>query len=449
MASACAALLAARVRCFSSVAQKQLTYVPASEAVSLVRSSQSVFVHGAVMTPLTLVEALARRAGPELTSVEVYSIQTEGPFQLASKEAAGSFHCTSLFTGANMREPIASGRADYVPCFLSEIPTLFRRKVFPLDVAIIQVSPPDAHGFCSMGMSIDTTVAACEMAHTIIAEVNEHVPRTHGDGVIHCSRISAAVEAHRSLAINTRRTLTDVHRTIGRNVASLIEDRSTIQAGIGLVPDAVLRELTDRRGLGIHTELLSDGLMELVECGAVTNAHKGNFRGKSVTSFAAGSDRLVRFVDGNPSVVFLGADYTNDGFNIKQNPRTVAINSAVEIDLTGQVVADSIGTMVYSGVGGQIDFMRGSAMSEGGKPIIAFTSRTGHGQSRIVPFIREGAGVVTTRAHVHWVVTEHGIAELYGKNLRQRAAALRDVAHPDDREMLDRAIHARFVTASA
>lgn len=396
------------------------------------------------MTPRVLVKALAERASPDLRGVRINSIHTEGQYEVASPGAEQSFRCNSLFTGSNLRRAIAEGRADFTPCFLSEIPTFFRRSIIPLDVALIQVSPPDSHGFCSLGTSVDVSVAACEMAPTIIAQVNPRVPRTHGDGHVHCSRFSKTIWVDSPVAIDLQQELSAIHKKIGENVASLVEDGSTLQAGIGLVPDATLKALVHHKDLGVHTEMFSDGLLDLIEAGVITNRLKKNFPDKVVTSFSVGSQRLMDYVHDNPGVVFLDVGYTNDPAVIKQNPKVVAINSAIEIDVTGQVVADSIGTRIYSGVGGQIDFMRGSAISEGGKPIIAFTSRTNRGESRIVPYIKEGAGVVTTRAHVHWVVTEYGIAELHGKCIRERAHALRDIAHPDDRASLDEAIHMRF-----
>lgn len=411
------------------------------------RSGQSVFVQGGAMTPVELVAALARRAGPSLTDVSVVSIHTEGPNELASEAASVSFRPKACFIGANLREAVAAGRADYVPCFLSEIPAFFRSRTLPVHVALVQVSPPDRHGFCSLGVSVDVAAAAVEMAAHVVALVNPRAPRTHGDGRVHVSKISRAVRggariAHEGVASAP----TPEHEAIGAHVASLVPDGACVQAGIGLVPDAALRALSGHKNLGIHTELLSDGLLALIERGCVTNEHKAAFRGKTTTAFAVGSERLLAHVDDNPDVLFLETAATNCTHAIAANRRTVAINSAIEVDLTGQVAADSIGTYVYSGVGGQLDFMRGAALSEGGRPIIAFSARTHSGVSRIVPFLAQGAGVVTTRAHVYWVVTEHGIAELHGKSLRERALKLRDIAHPDDRGALDEAIFERFHT---
>ncbi|KAG8460756.1 hypothetical protein KFE25_010811 [Diacronema lutheri] len=432
--------------CQGAAPSTLLSWCSADEAVSVVRSGQSVFVQGAAMTPVALVSALARRAGPSLKDVSVVSIHTEGSNELASEAAAVSFRVRAMFLGANVRAAVAVGRADYVPCFLSEIPGFFRSGTIPVDVAFVQVSPPDKHGFCSLGLSVDVAVAAVERAKSVIALVNPRVPRTLGDGRVHVSRIARAVQSDAPVARDIASKLEPLHERIGANVASLVDDGACVQAGIGLVPDAALLALRGHKQLGVHTEMFSDGLMDLLEQGVITNEHKRVQRGKTTTAFAVGSQRLLDYVDDNPNVLFLETSTTNDAGVIRQNPKTVAINSAIEVDITGQVVADSIGTYVYSGIGGQMDFMRGAALSDGGRPIIAFTSRTNKGVSRIVPMISPGAGVVTTRAHVYWVVTEHGIAELHGKSLRERALRLRDIAHPDDRAALDAAIVERFRT---
>jgi acyl-CoA hydrolase len=415
----------------------------APEAVSLVRSHDRVFVHSAAAAPQRLVRALTARAA-ELREVEIVHLHTEGPAPYAAPNLRESFFTNAFFVGHNVREAVAGGTADYIPVFLSEVPALFQRGVLPLDVALVQVSPPDRHGFCSLGVSVDASRAAVQAATKVIAEINPNMPRTHGDGLVHVDAIDCAVEVDYPLPERARPELSEVERAIGGHVAGLVEDGATIQMGIGSIPDAVLAALGSHRDLGVHTEMFSDGVIDLVERGVITGAHKRNHPGKLVAAFVLGTRRLYDFVDDNLQVVMLGADYVNDTAVIRRNPRVTAINSAIEIDLTGQVVADSIGTRQFSGVGGQMDFIRGASLSPGGKPIIALPSTTRRGESRIVALLRPGAGVVTTRAHVHYVVTEWGVAYLYGKNLRQRARALIDVAHPDHREALARAAAERF-----
>ncbi|HEY0040783.1 MAG TPA: acetyl-CoA hydrolase/transferase C-terminal domain-containing protein, partial [Flavisolibacter sp.] len=351
----------------------------------------------------------------------------------------------SLFVSASIRSDVNEGLADYVPVFLSEIPNLFNHGIMPIDVALVQVSPPDDHGYCSLGVSVDVARSAVNNARYVIAQVNTNVPRTHGDGLIHSSRFYAMVECHEPLyeARFGDKVGPDEMR-IGEFVASLVEDRSTLQMGIGSIPDAVLRSLTNHKDLGVHTEMCSDGIVDLFEKDIINNRFKKIHPNKSVTGFALGTKKLYDYVDDNPAFQFLDIDYVNDPHVIRRNNKMVAINSAIEIDITGQVCSDSIGTYQFSGVGGQMDFMRGAALSEGGKPIIALPSRTGKGVPRIVPFLKQGAGVVTTRAHVHYVVTEYGIAYLYGRNLRQRAKALINISHPEDREALEKACFERF-----
>jgi acyl-CoA hydrolase len=347
------------------------------------------------------------------------------------------FRDKSFFTGPNARQGIAEGYADYVPVFLSEIPLLFRRRAQPVNVALIQVSPPDAHGFCSLGPSVDVSRAAVQVADAIVAQVNSHMPRTHGDGIVHVSHLDAVVESHVPLPSRAKAAPSPVEDRIGKIIAeNLVQDGATLQMGIGAIPDAVLAALGDHKDLGIHTEMFSDGVIPLVESGVITNGRKSNDAGKIVTSFAVGSQRLYDFIDDNPFVVFYGVDVTNDTSRIKTEYRVTAINSAIEVDLTGQVVSDSIGTRIYSGVGGQVDFIRGAGLCPEGRPIIALPSTTRRGESRIVSILKPGGGVVTTRAHVHYVVTEYGIAELWGKSLRERAAALINIAHPDHRDGL-------------
>ncbi len=419
-------------------------YMTADEAVKIVQSGNRVYLHGSAATPQTLLKALARRAN-ELRDVELVAVSTLGELELAKPEYAESFYINSLFVSQNIRGAINEGRGDYVPIFLSEISRLFEKDLLPLDVAFLHISPPDKHGLCSLGVSVDVARAAAKYAKYIVAQVNPNMPRTHGDGFIHIHQIHALVETDDALLeVNYADSITECDLTIGKYCAELIEDRSTLQMGIGAIPDAVLQSLSHCQDLGIHTEMFSNGVIELIKKGVITNKYKKKHRGKTVTSFAIGTRDLYSFIDDNPQFAFLEADYVNDGRIIRTNPKVVAINSALEIDITGQVCADSIGTFQYSGVGGQMDFIRGAALSEGGKPIIAMGSATAKGISKIVPFLRQGAGVVTTRAHMHYVVTEYGVAYLYGKNLRQRAYELMRIAHPDHRATLEEAIIKRF-----
>ena len=430
----------------SNITTMTIQYTRAEEAVKAIKSNQRIFVHGSAATPTTLLKALANRKD-ELENVEVVSITTLGEMPLADPACKGSFFINSLFVSENVRKAVNSEQGGYVPIFLSEIGQLFRRKILPLDVALINVSPPDLHGFCSLGVSVDIAKAAIETAGTIIAQVNKNMPRTHGDGLIHISKFDAAVEVSNPLPqVNYAAKLTESELQIGRYIAELIEDRSTLQLGIGAIPDAVLRVLGNHKDLGIHTEMFSDGVIDLMETGAITNRYKKTHPGKIVTSFAIGTDKLYQKVHDNPEFSFHETAYVNDTAVIRKNPRMISINSCLELDLTGQVCADSIGSYHYSGVGGQMDFMRGASLSEDGKPIMALNATTRKGQSKIVPFLKEGAGVVTTRAHVQYVVTEYGTAYLYGKNLRQRAYELMRIAAPEHQEELEKAIIARFGT---
>ena len=417
--------------------------VDAAEAVAVVRSGDRVFIHSVAAAPQALITALAARA-PALRGVEVVQLHTEGPAPYAAPELAASFRVNALFVGKNVRDAVARGQGDYVPIFLSEVPALFRSRAMPLDVAHISVSPPDKHGYCTLGPSVDATRAAVQSARTVVAQVNANLPRTHGDALVHVDDIDLAVWQDDPVPEVRQANLTGLERTIGNYVASLVEDGATLQLGIGAIPEAVLAALADHEDLGVHTEMFSDGVVELVRRGVITGARKRNHPGKVVASFVMGTRDLYDFVDDNPSVLLLDVAYTNDTAVIRRNPAVTAINSALEIDLTGQVCADSLGTYQYSGVGGQMDFIRGASLSERGKPIIAMPSATSRGESRIVPFLKPGAGVVTTRAHVNYVVTEHGVASLYGKNLRQRARALIGIAHPSHREALERAAWERF-----
>ncbi len=422
-----------------------MKYVSAEEAVSVIASGHRVFVQTAVSAPQRLIAAMTARANA-LRNVEIVHLHTEGPAPYVQEQYRQSFHTNALFVGANVRAAVAEGEADYIPVFLSEVPSLFRQGILPLDVALLNVSPPDSHGFCSLGVSVDVARAAVEMARYVVAQINPRVPRSHGDGAVHVDQIIFGVEVDEPLIEIPRPTLSPEEEAIGRYCASLVEDGATLQMGIGAIPDAVLAALTSHRDLGVHTEMFSDGLIPLVESGVITGAKKTRHPGKIVSSFAMGTQALYDFIDDNPQEAMLDLAYVNDTAVIRRNPKVTAINSAIEVDLTGQVVADSIGTRMYSGVGGQMDFIRGASLSRGGKPIIALPATTRRGESRIVPFLKPGAGVVTTRAHVHYVVTEFGVANLYGKNLRQRAKALIEIAHPDHRETLERAAVERFQT---
>ena len=409
----------------------------AAEAVKAIQSRNRVFIHSAAAAPQPLIEAMVARAS-ELRDVEIVHLHTEGEAPYAQPEYSDSFRVNSLFIGPNVRNAVNEGRADYIPIFLSEVPLLFRRGLLPLDVALIQVSPPDRHGFCSLGVSVDTSLAAVEMARIVIALVNPQMPRCLGDGMIHVRQINAMVEADEPLPEISTGTPNEVQKQIGKHVANLVEDGATIQMGIGAVPNAVLSALTHHRDLGVHTEMFSDGLVDLVERGVITGRFKKKHHGVIVAGFAMGTRRLYDFVDDNPLVRMLDIAYVNSTYVIRKCPKMTAINSAVEVDLTGQVCADSIGTRFYSGVGGQMDFIRGASLCEGGKAIICLPSTTSKGESRIVAYLKHGAGVVTTRAHVHYVVTEYGAVNLFGKSIRQRAQALIGIAHPDHRETLDR-----------
>lgn len=419
-------------------------YISAEAAVKLIDNNNRVFIHGSAATPLALVRALLQRAG-EIKDVELVAISTFGDFDWNHPEVQKSFYFNSLFVSANVRDWVNSGYGDYVPVFLSEIPRLFTNGILPLDVAMVQVSPPDAHGYCSLGTSIDAAKTAVQTAKKVIAQVNPQMPRTHGDGHVHISRFNAMVWEDASLPeVNYGGKTDAVAEKIGYNIAGLVEDGATLQLGIGAIPDAALKQLSNHKGLGIHTEMFSDGVVPLVEKGVITNEHKVIRPGKIVTTFALGTRKLYDFLHDNPAVSFMDVSYVNDTAVIRRNPKVVAINSAIEIDITGQVCADSIGTYQYSGIGGQMDFMRGASLSEGGKPIIALPSVTNKGVSRIVPQLKPGAGVVTTRGHVHYIITEQGIVNLYGRNLEQRARLLISISHPDHREMLEKTFHERF-----
>lgn len=407
------------------------------DAVRLLASGMRVFVHGASATPTPLLQAMTARQ--DLEDVRLYHLHTEGDAPFAAGECADRFHSVSFFTGPPLRRPIEEGRADFMPIFLSDIPALFTSGRIPLDAALLQLSPPDRHGFCTLGTSIDVARAAADSARLLIAEINERMPRTHGNTVVPFERIDAFIHSDRPLHERHPDPEDEISARIGELIADLVEDGSTLQLGIGAIPDAVLTRLTHKRDLGIHTETFSDRLIDLFESGAITNRLKSVHPGRIVTSFVGGSQRLFDFVDGNLLVEFHGSDRTNDTQLIRKNDRTVAINSALQIDLTGQVCADSLGHRIYSGIGGQMDFVRGAALSRGGKPILALPSTAARGSvSRIVAELSPGAGVVTTRGHVHWVVTEHGAVNLHGLTLRERGEALISIAHPDFRAELRR-----------
>ena len=423
----------------------KIKLVQPDEAVSIIRPRSRVFIHSVAGAPQRLIRAMTERAS-ELRDVEIVHLHTEGEAPYADAKYASSFRTKALFVGANVRKAVEEGQADYIPVFLSEIPSLFRKHILPLDVAMVTVSPPDRHGFCSLGVSVDVSRAAVEMANHVIAQINPKMPRTHGDGLIHISRLQSAVLHEEPLAYRHTQPITEMESSIGRHVASLVEDGSTLQMGIGAIPDAVLAQLGGHRNLGVHTEMFSDGIIPLVEKGVINGKLKKNHPHKLVSSFVFGSQGLYDFVDDNPQVAMLDVTYVNDTSVIRRNPKVHAINSAIEVDLTGQVCADSIGTRQFSGVGGQMDFIRGASLSEGGKPIIALPSITSRGESRIVTFLKPGADVVTTRAHVHYVVTEYGVAYLYGKTLRERALAMIQIAHPDHREELEKEAFTRFKT---
>jgi 4-hydroxybutyrate CoA-transferase len=422
---------------------KMKNFVSAEEAVSVIKSGDRVFVQGAAAVPAVLTKALAVRHN-ELRNVEIIHLHTEGNAPYVSPEFRDSFHLNSFFVGANVRKSVNEGLSDYIPIFLSEIPKLFNNGIIPVDVALVHVSPPDRHGFCSLGVSVDIAFSAVRKAKYVIAQVNPNMPRSHGDGFIHISRFHSAVVVNEPLESHSRPVLTETEKKIGRNCAALIDDGSTLQMGIGAIPDAVLAALHNHSKLGIHTEMFSDGIIELVQKGIITGENKKVYPGRIVSGFAVGTRALYDFIDDNPTIAMLDISFVNDTAVIRKNPKVVAINSAIEIDLTGQVCADSIGTYQFSGVGGQMDFIRGASLSEGGKPVIALPSMTAKGISRIVPLLKPGAGVVTTRAHMHYVVTEYGVADLYGKNLRERAAALINIAHPEQQEELSKAAYERF-----
>ncbi|MBI1182835.1 4-hydroxybutyrate CoA-transferase [bacterium] len=417
--------------------------VSPQEAVKVIKSGDNIWIHSAGAAPQVLIDAMTDRAD-ELENICIFQLHTEGRAPYADPGMEKTFRVKAFFMGANIRECVNAGRGEFIPVFLSEVPKVIRSGRVKIDTALIQVSPPDKHGFCSLGISVDATRAAVEMASHVIAQINPKMPRTHGDGLIHLSKFDTFVEVDADLPEIAEHNLTEVEHAIGKNIASLVEDGATLQMGIGSIPDAALLYLTNHKDLGVHTEMFSDGLLKLVENGVVVGNKKKRHRDTVVTGFLLGSRKLYDFVDDNPFVRVLDIQYVNDTRVIAQNPKATSINSAIEVDITGQVCADSIGPKIFSGIGGQMDFIRGASQSEGGKPIIALPSTTKRGESKIVSFLKEAAGVVTTRAHVHYVVTEYGIADLYAKSLKERAKRMIDIAHPDHREALDKYAFARF-----
>jgi 4-hydroxybutyrate CoA-transferase len=425
----------------SWLAEYKSRLTTAEEAVKAIESGHRIFLTGNCSVPQKLLEAVVARA-PALKDVEIAQVLTVGPAPHASPEMEGHLRINTLFISHNIRQAVHEGRADFTPCLLSEVPLLFRDDHLSLDVVLAQVAPPDEHGFCSLGIEAGLVKTPAQKARFVIAEINERMPRTLGDSFIHFSKIDFAVPVDYPLAELPMGETNELSMEIGRHVASLIEDGSTMQMGIGAIPDAVLHFLEEKRDLGVHTELFSDGVMKLINSGVITNEKKTLHPGKMVAGFILGSDKLYDFVDDNPIVELHPTEYVNDPFVIAKNDKMVSINSAIEVDLTGQICADSIGPKLYSGVGGQLDFVYGASRSQGGKPIIALPSTAtlsdGTRLTRIVSMLKHGAGVVTTRNHVHYVVTEYGVAHLYGKTIRQRARALIDIAHPDFREQLEK-----------
>ncbi len=419
--------------------------VSPEEAVKVVKSGDRVHLHSVACAPQKLIQALcARGRAGELRNVTIEHLHTEGPAPYAEKEFEGVFQLESFFVGHNVRKSTQAGYADYIPVFLAETQRLIRGGYLHVNVAMVQVSPPDKHGYVSLGTSVDATLAAVEGADSVIGVVNKNVPRAFGDALIRNELIDIWTEDHSLLLEAAPADPNPVELSIGKHVAALVEDGATIQMGIGAIPNAVLSQLNGHKNLGIHTEMFADGLLPLVEKGVVNGSEKSIDKGRIVATFLMGSKKLYDFIDDNPGVLMMDVGYTNSIENIRRNPKVTSINSAIQVDLTGQVCADSLGTRHYSGVGGQIDFLRGASASPGGKPIIAMPSATNKGISKIAPVLDLGAGVVTTRASMHWLVTEYGAVNLYGKSLQQRARLLISVAHPAHREALDRAAFERY-----
>jgi acyl-CoA hydrolase len=409
----------------------------AENAVKIVKSNDRIYIQAAAAASQILINALTERH-QELKNVEISHLHIEGEAPYANPKYKDSFHVNSFFIGKNVRHTIQAGNGSYTPIFLSELPILFKRNIVPLDVAFIQVSPPDKHGYCSLGVSVEATLAAIDNAKHVIAHINPNMPRTHGDGIIHISELDTFVEHESPIHEHILPTPDKIEQKIGDYIAELIDDGSTLQMGIGSIPNAVLTRLTNHKNLGLHTEMFSDGVIDLILKDVINGNKKGINPGRAMATFLMGTKKLYDYVDDNPFVEMRSSDFVNDVAIIRQNPKMVAINSAIEIDVTGQVCADSIGTKLYSGVGGQMDFIRGASLSENGKAILAIPSQTKKGISRIVPFLKKGAGVVTTRAHIHYVVTEYGVADLYGKTIKQRVKAMVNIAHPNHREWIEK-----------
>ena len=422
-----------------------IKFTTPEKAVKVIKSGDHVHLSSVASAPQCLIKAMCERgANKELKDVHVHHLHTEGPAPYAAPEFEGVFQLDSFFVGGNVRKVTQSGYADYIPIFLSETQRLYRDNVLPCDVAMIQVSTPDEHGFVSLGTSVDATLAAVEKAKTVIAVINKYVPRSFGDAIIPISDIDIFVQDDKPLVEAPFADPNETELAIGKHCAELIEDGACLQMGIGAIPNAVLAQLGNHKDLGIHTEMFADGVLPLVEKGVINGRNKGVDKGMMVSTFLMGTQKVYNFIDNNPMVRMMDVGYTNDPFIISQNPKTTAINSAIQVDLTGQVCADSIGTRFWSGVGGQVDFIYGASRSKGGKAIIAMPSVTNKGVSKIAPTLNEGAGIVTTRAHMHWFVTEFGAVDLYGKSLQERARLLISVAHPDHREDLDKAAFERF-----
>ncbi len=414
--------------------------VSPEEAVKIIKSNDRVYIQAGSAAPQTLINAMTARH-EDLRNVKICHLHTEGEAPYANPELKDSFHVNSFFIGGNVRHTLLAGNGSYTPVFLSELPILFKRNIIDIDVTLIQVSPPDKHGYCSLGTTIMATVAAIDNADHVIAQINPQMPRTHGDGIIHISELDSFVEVNEPIHEVNIPEINEVQHKIGSYIAEMIDDRSTLQMGIGNIPNAVLQKLGNHKDLGLHTEMFSDGVIDLILKDVITGNYKGVNPGRALATFLLGSRKLYDYVDDNPFIEMRTADYVNNVAIIMQNPKMIAINSAIEVDLTGQVCSDTIGTRLYSGVGGQMDFIRGASLSEGGKAIIALPSQTRYGESKIVPFLKKGAGVVTTRANIHYVVTEFGVAFLFGKTLKQRKKELLKIAHPDHREAIDKAYY--------
>ena len=409
--------------------------VSAEEAVKIIKNNNRVYIHAASAVPQELVRAMSARH-EELRGVEICHLHTEGDAPYANPAYKDSFHVNSFFIGKNVRHTLDAGNGSYTPVFLSELPILFKRNILAIDVALIQVSPPDKHGYCSLGVSVEATIAAIENASHVIAQINPKMPRVLGDGVIHLSELDTFIEYEEDIPELILGKPNEAETKIANYIADVIDNGSTLQMGIGSIPNAVLSKLGNHKNLGLHTEMFSDGVSDLILNDVINGNEKGINPGRALATFIMGTKRLYDYVDDNPFIELQTSDYVNDVGIIMQNPKMISINSAIEIDVTGQVCADSIGSKMYSGVGGQMDFIRGASLSDGGKAIIALPSQTNKGVSRIVPFLKKGAGIVTTRAHVHYVVTEYGMADLYGKTIKQRVKALVDIAHPDHQESI-------------